>query len=762
MTEEAEGHGVLSAALEYASIGWKVLPVHPGSKRPIGDNWQDRASSDPETIVSWFSGAKEGTGVCVHLGASGLVAVDVDYPDEVSDDLKRELGRAKGWRHRGNSGRMTLLFTDRDERTPQTTGHSWGEVKSGNGVIILAPSVHPHSPDDDPQCERPDGHAYEWVSRPGKRPPTLPAALQAMVAPPRAQEAHEEASGTPWSGARVTQDHLDACVARRAAMCERLAGMSKGQDGGRNRMAYNYANALGHYIPHILSLEETAGMLLAACKSNGLVAEDGLRSVSATIRSGMRASAHEPQVPVVLPAWDAGDGEEAVAPDQFTLPEEFWSTPELRHVRQAAHSSQLGAAGLLGAVLARVSMQTHWSIELPGSPNKGSLNLIVGLVVSSGGGKGSSVNVAERLLPGKEMPCMCGEHSEGDFITLPPGTGEGLTRAYYEQVREGRAKVWQRDRSHVLLDVDEIQALTAVMSRSGATIGPVLRSLWSGAMAGFQNSSADRRFVLKSGSYRMALVAGVQPSVVADLFGEGMGGTPQRFLWLPAHGRDVPSIEDGEELPEWPGELPPVQYEAIGESWMAYTFGVAPAVRKEVALRRNRVARGVERRDPLDAHRDFMRLRVAALLARLHGGDEVTPRMWELAGMVMDLSDRTRDAMLKMSSRQVEEVARGQGRMEAVRTHARNEEVAKEVERGARSMWRKVRAHEQGGEHGDVASCPTRCAKNAARSALGTAGKAEALEHALSLGWLVEVRDGDEVRLKGGPSRPVSKEEGLV
>jgi hypothetical protein len=724
---------VLSAALDYAAKGWHLFPVRGKVPAiPRGTSWQDLSTTDPEVLVSWFAGTS-GLGVAVDLGKSSLAVVDGDHLDRLPVEVVAILDSTGPWLMRGRPERRSHVYGVNGHPVPQAR-HPWGEVKAAGGYVVLPPSPHP------------DGFTYEWLGQPGDAPPVLPFDLAPLIAPAQ----REAPSAEPFEGAASEEGRAEA-RRRLALQCQRVAEATS----DRNITLNAAALVVGHYVPHYVPESDAVAALLDAATRCGLVKDDGKRSVQATIHSGLRAGMKDPQsLEVRVTLLDVDDAEvRSVNP--YLLPDAFWDTDELRTIRQAAHAAQLGAAGLLGAVLARVSALTHHSIELPRTRNRGTLNIFVGLVVGSGGGKGSSVQVASRLLPSKEVACFCGEHPQGDYVTIPPGSGEGLTRAFWEQVREGRRREWARDRAHVLLDVDEIETLLAITGRSGATIGPVLRSLWSGAQAGFQNASADRRFPLAEGSYRVAMVAGVQPSVVAALFDEAMGGTPQRMLWVPAHALDVPNLEAGEVLPDEPAPLPTVQMEAMGKPWMAYGITVDPEVRREMDLRRNRIARGVEKVDTLDAHRDFMRLRVAALLARLHQETEVTPRWWAKAEEVMRLSDATRSAMLKATREQDAKRVRSAGVRDHIRRVAMVEQDSARVEKAAKMMANLVAKHHEAKRHEveekPEETCAKRCAMNAPGGRFSRAERDEALTMALDLGWLDETPEG---RLALGKSRP--------
>ena len=71
-----EINALLSAALGYAAMGWKVIPVK--GKVPFIKRWPEVASDDPETINSWWS-EQPNLNVGVVTGSrSGIFVLDVD------------------------------------------------------------------------------------------------------------------------------------------------------------------------------------------------------------------------------------------------------------------------------------------------------------------------------------------------------------------------------------------------------------------------------------------------------------------------------------------------------------------------------------------------------------------------------------------------------------------------------------------------------------------------------------------------------------
>lgn len=451
------------------------------------------------------------------------------------------------------------------------------------------------------------------------------------------------------------------------------------------------------------------------------------------------------------------------------LPDDFWCTPQLRHVRLAAHSLGLPAAPVMLFTDAYVAAGTSYRVQLPGRPNYGSLNTTVVAVSESGGNKGSCARAAGLIAPlPEDQPCDCGGHigpEEGDFITLPIGSGQGLVKSFMSGFAEGSGKqkrtVFRQDRRHVLIDIDEGTTLEVASSTSSADPMPVLASMWSGARAGWNNATSDRRLLLRPESYRVAVIAGLQSHRAGPIFEAGAIGVAQRTLWTPTSGRDVPDL-DAEDLPDWPGplQLDPAVLRPPGDE--PVTVDVDPAVRRQVSLAHNRRTRGVDQVDPLDTHRDFNRLRVAARLALMHGEYMVSADRWELAGMVMDLSDATRFQVQQTLAARGQQANAARGISEAQRRLAHDEHLAQRVDKAAAALWRGVRRHSQAGVSDDVVNrkhpagepCTSRCVAWALRS-WRAQNRDEVLARAEQLEWVVQHGDG----WLPGPSMPTEEQQ---
>lgn len=91
----------LKAALEYAELGFRPLPLKPGTKVPDLRHWPEEASSDPDAVRRYFeqSARRAGrsslnVGICT---GSGLAVVDIDthHGGEIPTWLNTETAAVK-------------------------------------------------------------------------------------------------------------------------------------------------------------------------------------------------------------------------------------------------------------------------------------------------------------------------------------------------------------------------------------------------------------------------------------------------------------------------------------------------------------------------------------------------------------------------------------------------------------------------------------------------------------------------------------------
>lgn len=436
------------------------------------------------------------------------------------------------------------------------------------------------------------------------------------------------------------------------------------------------------------------------------------------------------------------------------LPETFWAArPELRQIRQAAHSRNRSGDVAFYSTLTRLSaLVPHFIRADTGVADFVSLNLFVALVGPSGSGKSTGVRVSKRLLVAP--PTM--DFRDG----LPIGSGEGMAEVFMGTVEEETGEIHKggpkkgdpvtatvraQVRHNAFFYIDEGASLTRLMKeRTGSTLGETLRSAAVGQTLGQTNASKDNSRYIPGGSYSMGLLVGFQPETAAPLFDDIAEGTPQRFLWGVV---TDPSIPD--EAVDWPGELLDwrTALDIRSDTLITFDKTITTELRR-VDLANARGEKPSEDTGPLDSHAPVMKIKVASLLAILAGRLHVTVEDWALAETVWMSSCAARNWVIAYSERQrrVEAERRTQARItEEVRLdHAKlladNAWTDKAVDRLATRL--SVLVHDAG---------------PATRSALRTkvAGRdkkhvADALTLATLRGWL----DEDDGKLTPGRSRP--------
>ena len=64
-------------------MGWYMLPLAPGGKRPLINDWPNKATRDRETIRKWAALWPDAN-VGIACKASGLVVIDIDVKNGVN------------------------------------------------------------------------------------------------------------------------------------------------------------------------------------------------------------------------------------------------------------------------------------------------------------------------------------------------------------------------------------------------------------------------------------------------------------------------------------------------------------------------------------------------------------------------------------------------------------------------------------------------------------------------------------------------------
>jgi len=168
------------AALELAAGGFCVFPLVANSKKPLIAGWPSAATTDRETVSTWWAGLDVNCNVGIATGPSGLCVIDLD--------MKNGADGLAAWREL--RGRLGLAERTRWARTPSGGWHIYYKAPAGHelrntagrlgagidtraagGFVVGAGSVI-------------NGRAYTWGE---KELPIcwLPAALVDLLEPAR-------------------------------------------------------------------------------------------------------------------------------------------------------------------------------------------------------------------------------------------------------------------------------------------------------------------------------------------------------------------------------------------------------------------------------------------------------------------------------------------------------------------------------------------------------------------------------------------------
>lgn len=148
----------LLAALQLIKLGWAVLPLAVGVKRPHGrlvHHGVHDATLDEDTVRWWWHSCPS-AGLGIALGTiSGVIVLDADTPEGLQH--LRSMGLPPTVRARTRRGEHWFFLTDRV--LPNSKGRIGPgiDVKAENGYVACAPT------------ELFDGRKYEWIRSPWER-----------------------------------------------------------------------------------------------------------------------------------------------------------------------------------------------------------------------------------------------------------------------------------------------------------------------------------------------------------------------------------------------------------------------------------------------------------------------------------------------------------------------------------------------------------------------------------------------------------------
>ncbi len=155
------GHEIncLSAALEYAGIGLKVLPVWAKTKRPCIRSWQKRATSDSERIRSWWGEFPDASVGILTGRRSNAVVLDIDPRNggnETLEKLEAAHGSLPDTVEALTGGRGRHLYFVCPGQLKKGTLADGIDFQAEGAYVVAPPSFHE------------SGNCYQW--KPGHAP----------------------------------------------------------------------------------------------------------------------------------------------------------------------------------------------------------------------------------------------------------------------------------------------------------------------------------------------------------------------------------------------------------------------------------------------------------------------------------------------------------------------------------------------------------------------------------------------------------------
>lgn len=281
--------------------GFRPIPVRTKDKAPSGRDWPGDARQDPPPCAApdakptpWA----QSTGIL----CDGLRAVDVDVDDpEIVSRIRAELTSNLGaapMRVRKGSARILVVYRAAEgEPKKRVLKGTAGKVEIlGHGQQFVADGIHP------------DGDRYAWDGTDLLTTPrsALPAVTEAQIdalfiaLAPVIGAAVAEPAPAKVEPVRVAVSASTAAGARErafaeAALEENARELANCGEGGRNNTLNGIAFRMGRLVgAGWIAQAEVEGVLISACRANGLVKDDGLPSVRKTMTSGLAAGIADP------------------------------------------------------------------------------------------------------------------------------------------------------------------------------------------------------------------------------------------------------------------------------------------------------------------------------------------------------------------------------------------------------------------------------------------------------------------------------------
>lgn len=268
----------LDAALFYASRGWPVFPLVPGTKfPPRGLSWPKAATTDSDQIRTWWENTPNANVAIATGGRSGLVVLDIDVKNDV--DGVMSLAGIEDFEIDG---------FDLCASTPSGGFHIFYSIPPGmtirNSVSKLAPGLDIRADGGYilAQPSQIDGRGYyfDWMS------PKFPDQLSVLPRCIIDLLNRDVASNPPVNGVNLPYwipPHIAPIIN------DRLRNIASAQPGRRNDTLNKNAFYLARYAKSgAISVSDLLNLLLVAALKAGLADQEALNTIQSALQRGLR------------------------------------------------------------------------------------------------------------------------------------------------------------------------------------------------------------------------------------------------------------------------------------------------------------------------------------------------------------------------------------------------------------------------------------------------------------------------------------------
>jgi Bifunctional DNA primase/polymerase, N-terminal/MutS domain I len=287
-----------AAALAHAKNGFYVIPLVENSKRPLISDWQNRATTNPLQIDSWWT-EHPNANIGIACEVSNLIVIDLDTSKGAvpsspwnelgaknGEDVLKEICRKAGdsqifetYSVKTPSGGKHLYFYDQNIAIKQGTEvNGWWRVdtRSKGGYIVAEGSRLINSS---------KGEADQYQSIGNSVVLNFPAWLRDELSPKAIKENFVASSSI--SASYVSSNPFFSREFAEQVLLERCTLIRNTPEGRRNQSLIKHATYIGKIIG-MGSLDEkfASDSLLEAAISSGLTKFESVNAIKAGIKYG--------------------------------------------------------------------------------------------------------------------------------------------------------------------------------------------------------------------------------------------------------------------------------------------------------------------------------------------------------------------------------------------------------------------------------------------------------------------------------------------